>query len=345
MINLSRIDLRSDTLTLPKRGMKEAMANVALGDDVYGEDPTVNELEKIVAAMFGMEAALFCPTGTMTNQLGIKVHTQPGDEVICDKTAHIYLYEGGGIAVNSLCSVRPLEGKYGMISAASVQASINNPEDIHQPITSLVALENTTNKGGGAFYDFNEIIKIKEVCTQNNIALHLDGARLFNALAETEETPLDYGKTFDTISICLSKGLGCPVGSLLIGKKDKITKARRLRKLMGGGWRQAGGLAAAGIYALDNHVDLLKDDHKRAKELEKILNGLPEIEYINPVATNIVMAKLPNTIDSATFVNKLKENNIYCSSFGKDLVRFVTHLDFSDEQLNLFAERISNIKF
>ncbi|WP_407481834.1 threonine aldolase family protein [Elizabethkingia meningoseptica] len=328
------IDLRSDTLTQPTSGMRKAMQEALLGDDVYREDPTVNKLEEKAARMFGMEAALFCPTGTMTNQLAIKVHTRPGDEVICDKLSHIYLYEGGGIAMNAFSSVRPLDGEYGKLSATMVKDAVNNPDDIHQPITRLVALENTTNKGGGSIYDFNEIKKIKQICTDHNLILHLDGARLFNALIETPETPEDYGNVFDSISICLSKGLGCPVGSLLIGTRTFIEQARRARKAMGGGWRQAGGLAAAGIYALDHHISLLKDDHRRAKEVGKLLLENTVIERLYPVESNIVIGELPTTVLATDFVTQMKEKNILCSPFGKHLVRFVTHLDFTDEDLS-----------
>lgn len=336
-----KIDLRSDTLTLPTPQMQEAMNKAPLGDDVYGEDPSVNALEEKAAKMFGMEAALFCPTGTMTNQLAIKVHTRPGDEVICDKLSHIYLYEGGGIAMNAFSSVRPLEGDLGRITAKMVEENINNANDVHQPITRMVSLENTVNKGGGSIYDFNEIKKIKEVCHANGIILHLDGARLFNALIETDQTPLDYGKTFDSISICLSKGLGCPVGSLLLGKKSFIDQARRYRKAMGGGWRQAGALAAAGIYALDNHIALLKDDHHRAKEIGKMLAGNSWVEKVYPVSTNIILAQLPQNITSTDFVERLKQNEVYCVSFGKHLVRFVTHIDFTDEQLEVLRTRLA----
>ncbi|AZA77286.1 aminotransferase class I/II-fold pyridoxal phosphate-dependent enzyme [Chryseobacterium sp. G0186] len=334
------IDLRSDTLTLPTPEMKAAMERAEIGDDVYGEDPTVNKLEEKVAAMFGMEAALFCPTGTMTNQLAIKVHTQPGDEVICDQLSHVYLYEGGGIAMNAFASVHTLNGEYGKLNADMVKEAINNPNDVHQPITSLVVLENTTNKGGGSIYDFNEIKKIKKVCTDHNLILHLDGARLFNALIETDETPKDYGKTFDSISICLSKGLGCPVGSVLIGTSLFIKKARRARKAMGGGWRQAGGLAAAGIYALDNHISLLKNDHDRAQKVGQILMEHTEIIRLYPVETNIVIGQLPSAIEATEFVAKMKEKNILCSAFGKHLVRFVTHLNFTDNHLEMLESRL-----
>lgn len=335
-----KIDLRSDTLTLPTPAMQLMMNNAPVGDDVYGEDPSVNALEEKAAVMFGMEAALFCPTGTMTNQLAIKVHTRPGDEAVCDKLSHIYLYEGGGIAMNAFSSVRPLDGDLGRITAAMVEENINNSKDVHQPITRMVSLENTVNKGGGSIYDFNEIKKIKEVCSKNGIILHLDGARLFNALVETEETTLDYGKTFDSISICLSKGLGCPIGSLLLGEKSFIDQARRYRKAMGGGWRQAGGLAAAGIYALDNHIKLLKEDHRRAKAIGKMLANNSWVEKVYPVTTNIILAQLPGTITSDKFVKKMQELDISCVSFGKHLVRFVTHLDFTDEQLEALELRL-----
>lgn len=335
-----KIDLRSDTLTLPTAKMKEAMDKAPLGDDVYGEDPSVNSLEKKAAALFGMEAALFCPTGTMTNQLAIKVHTQPGDEVICDKLSHIYLYEGGGIAMNAFSSVRPLEGDLGRITASMVEENINNAKDVHQPISRMVSLENTVNKGGGSIYDFNEIRKIKSVCSNNDMILHLDGARLFNALVETRESMHDYGTTFDSISICLSKGLGCPVGSVLLGKRAFIDKARRYRKAMGGGWRQAGALAAAGIYALDHHIPLLKEDHRRAKEIGKLLSQNSWVETVYPVSTNIVLAQLPKHRTSQEFVTTLAEKDVHVVSFGKHLVRFVTHLDFSDEQLDALSSRL-----
>lgn len=334
------LDLRSDTLTLPTPEMKEVMHNALVGDDVYGEDPTVTALEEKAAVLFGMEAALFCATGTMTNQLAIKVHTRPGDEVICDKLSHIYLYEGGGIAMNAFSSVRTLDGDSGRITASMVAENINNPNDVHQPVTRMVSLENTMNKGGGSIYDFKEIKKIKEVCSQNNLVLHLDGARLFNALVETPETTLDYGKTFDSISVCLSKGLGCPVGSLLLGKQSFINQAKRFRKAIGGGWRQAGGLAAAGMYALDNHIELLKEDHRRAKEIGEMLSQNSWVEKVYPVSTNIILAQLPQHITAAAFVEKLKEKQVYCVSFGKHLVRFVTHLDFKDKQLEALKPRL-----
>jgi threonine aldolase len=341
MPSKNQIDLRSDTVTQPTTTMRDAMFSAPLGDDVFGDDPTINALENKATALFGMEAALFCPSGTMTNQIAIRVHTQPGSEVICDRLSHIYLYEGGGIALNSLSSVKLLDGDRGRLTASQVTEAIN-PDDIHAAKTSLVSLENTMNKGGGCYYDFAEIQKIKQVCTDHNLPLHLDGARLFNALVETNETPQQYGQVFNSISICLSKGLGCPVGSLLLGNKAFIKQARRVRKAMGGGWRQAGFLAAAGIYALDNHVNRLKEDHARAKQIGQILQSLPEVEYIYPIETNIVIFRLPETILAANYVQTLASKGILAVTFGKHLVRFVTHLDFGDEQLAQFEVRMKS---
>lgn len=338
-----RIDLRSDTVTKPTAEMLEAMAAAEVGDDVFGDDPTVNLLEKKIAEMFGMEAALFCPTGTMSNQLAIRTQCPPGSEVICDQLSHIYLYEGGGIALNAFSSVKTLAGDRGRITAQQVENAINNPNDIHQPITKMVSLENTVNKGGGCIYDFNEILKIKEVCKKNKLKLHLDGARLFNALVETDISPKTYGDTFDSMSICLSKGLGCPIGSLLVGTKDLIHTSRRFRKVMGGGMRQAGYIAAAGIYALDNHVERLKEDHKRAKAIGHILEGKSFIKGIYPIETNIVIVELAEQILATDFVEILTTKNIYSVPFGKHLVRFVTHLNFTDTDLAYFKKEINNM--
>jgi threonine aldolase len=340
-MNIPIIDLRSDTITKPSPAMLQAMMDAKVGDDVFGDDPTVNLLQEKAAEMFGIEAALFCPSGTMTNQLAIRVHCQPGNEVICDQLSHIFLYEGGGIALNAFSSVKTLNGDLGRISAEQVQNAINNAEDVHQPVTKLVSLENTMNKGGGSIYDFNEIKKIKQVSVENDLILHLDGARLFNALVETKETAKDYGKVFDTISICLSKGLGCPVGSLLLGTKEVIKKARRFRKVMGGGWRQAGFLAAAGIYALDNNIDRLKDDHQRAKAIGQILSKKDFVKAVYPITTNIVIFELPGDILAKDFVTTMANKGISCVTFGKHFVRFVTHLDFTDHHLELFEQNLS----
>jgi threonine aldolase len=334
------IDLRSDTVTRPTPAMREAMFTAPLGDDVFGDDPTVNALETKAAQLFGMEAALFCASGTLTNQLAIRTHTRPGDEVICDQLSHVYLYEGGGIMANAGASVALLAGKRGKLTTDLIRDAINNPADPHRPLSRLVCLENTINKGGGCYYTVPEITAIRQLCNETGLILHLDGARIFNALVETGETPASYGPLFDSISICLSKGLGCPVGSLLLGKADFIRQARRYRKLMGGGWRQAGFLAAAGIYALDNHVERLAEDHTRARQIGELLKQLPEVQEIYPIETNIVIFRLPDTILATDYVAKLAAKGIGAVTFGKHLVRFVTHLDFTDEMLAELAERL-----
>ncbi|OJV17075.1 MAG: threonine aldolase [Dyadobacter sp. 50-39] len=338
----TKIDLRSDTITRPTREMLEAMWSAEVGDDVFGDDPTVNALQEKAARLFGMEDALFCPSGTMTNQLAIRIHTRPGSDVICDKHSHIYLYEGGGIMLNAFSSVKLLDGDRGRLSAQQVSDAISPENDVHSTVTRLVSLENTMNKGGGCYYDFKEIEAIREVCSNRHIPLHLDGARLFNALVETGETPAQYGQVFDSISICLSKGLGCPVGSLLLGTRDMIREARRFRKVMGGGWRQAGFLAAAGIYALDHHVDRLKEDHSRARKIGELFAGRAEVAEVFPVDTNIVIIRLNEGISEMEYVSRLGQAGILAVTFGKGLVRFVTHLEFTDELLGIMAERLQN---
>lgn len=335
-------DLRSDTVTKPTRLMLEAMMTAEVGDDVFGDDPSVLNLETKAAHLFGMEAALFCVSGTMSNQLAIRIHCAPGSEVICDALSHIYLYEGGGIALNAFSSVRTITGDRGRLTAVQVDEAVNNPRDVHQPLTSLVSLENTVNKGGGSIYNFDEILSIREVCNKHNLRLHLDGARLFNALAETGESPKAFGEVFDTISICLSKGLGCPVGSLLLGSADVIRRARRFRKVMGGGWRQAGFLAAAGTYALDHHVGRLCDDHRRAKAIGTMLSGKSYVKQIYPIETNIVIFELAEQRLASDFVRAMKERQILCVPFGKHLVRFVTHLDFNDKQLGYLGDVLNS---
>jgi len=328
-----KIDLRSDTVTQPTKAMLKSMFSAKVGDDVFNEDPTIIELEQKAAAMFGKEAAIFCPSGTMTNQIAIKAHTRPGDEIICDQTAHVYNYEGGGIGFNSGCSVRLLQGDKGRFTVCDVTENINCADDVHRPLSRLVVIENTSNRGGGSIWDLNEIKNISESCKKNSLALHLDGARLFNALIEADETAIEHGNLFDSVSICLSKGLGAPVGSLLIGEKTFITQARRIRKVFGGGMRQAGYLAAAGIYALDHHISRLKEDHQRARHLGKLLEKLPFVTEVLPIQTNIVIFKLDEKMPSETFLKKLSENNILAVQFGKQTIRFVTHLDFNDEML------------
>lgn len=324
--------------------MLEAMWSAEVGDDVFGDDPTVNALEAKAAALFGMEAALFCPSGTMTNQLAIRTHCRPGDDVICDQLSHVYLYEGGGISANALASVSLAQGERGKLTPELIRAFIYSPLDPHKPLSRLVVLENTVNKGGGCYYTVPEIAAIRQVCAENDLRLHLDGARLFNALVETGDQPAAYGQLFDSISICLSKGLGCPVGSLLLGTSAFIAQARRYRKLMGGGWRQAGFLAAAGIYALDHHVNRLKLDHARARKIGALLSTLPVVEDLYPIDTNIVIFRLPDTLPAADYVAQLAEQAIRAVTFGPHLVRFVTHLDFTDEHLDALESRLAGVR-
>lgn len=322
--------------------MLEAMFAAKVGDDVFGEDPSVNELEKFSADMFGMEASVFCPSGTMTNQIAIKCHTQPGDEVICDVSSHIYQYEGGGIAFNSGASVKLIYGDKGRITAQQVLENIN-ADDVHKAHTSLVCLENTSNRGGGSCYEMDEIRSIREVCAQNNLILHLDGARLFNALVEKKQSAKEYGDLFHSISICLSKSLGCPVGSLLLGKKDFIKKARRVRKVFGGGMRQAGYLAAAGIYALKNNIERLKQDHDHAKAISEALRKKDFVGEMLPVETNIIIFGVQQPWTAKSFVDKLKEFDILGHPISPTQVRLVLHLDINPEMVQKTIDVINKL--
>jgi threonine aldolase len=312
--------------------MKEAMFAAPVGDDVFGEDPSINKLETAAARLFGMEAGLFCPSGTMTNQIAIKVHTQPGDEVICDTTAHVYQYEGGGIALNSGASVKLLHGDRGRITAEQVAAAVN-AEDIHKAHTSLVCIENTSNRGGGSCYRLDEIEKIRTVCDENNLALHLDGARLFNAMIAENKTPETYGTVFHSISICLSKGLGCPVGSVLLGNETFIKKSRRIRKAFGGGMRQAGYLAAAGLYALQHHITRLQEDHDHAQQLAAALEEAPYVSSILPVETNIIIFNVKAPFTAAEVVGRFKERQLLAYAIAPMQVRLVVHLDITPEMI------------
>lgn len=325
-----KIDLRSDTVTKPSKGMLEAMIQAEVGDDVFGEDPTVKLLENKVAQMFGKNQALFFPSGTMANQTALKLHTNPGEQVICDKYAHIYNYESGGASFNSGLSCKLIDGKRGMFTAEQVVEAIN-PSDYWYAKTSLVEIENTTNKGGGACWDLNEIKKIKEVCQENSLGLHLDGARLWNAIVEKNNDPKDFGDLFDTISVCLSKGLGCPVGSLLVGNSDIMENAIRIRKVFGGNMRQAGYLAAAGLYALQYNINRLAEDHQKAKEIGKVLSSLPYIKKVEPIETNIIIFELQQNVNETHFVNVLKEKDILIIGMGGGKLRMVTHLNYNDK--------------
>jgi len=336
------IDFRSDTVTLPTPAMLAYMQSAPVGDDVFGEDPSINALEAKTAGLFGMEAGLFCPSGTMTNQLAIKTHTQAGDEVICEELSHIYQYEGGGIASNSGASVKLLHGNRGRITADQVLAAIH-PDDVHKPISKLVSLENTCNRGGGACYDFSEIEAIQKVAKSNGLGLHLDGARIFNAIVHKKEDPKQYGKVFDSISICLSKGLGAPVGSVLLGSTPFIKKARRWRKVFGGGMRQAGSLAAAGIYALDNHIERLKEDHTKALNIKDALLKKDFVKEIFEVETNIVIAHIEGKYNATQLAAVLKEKNILVIAMTPALIRFVVHLDITNEMLASTLETIEKL--
>jgi threonine aldolase len=327
---MRNVDLRSDTVTKPTPGMLEAMMSAKVGDDVFGEDETINELEDKAAAIFGTEAGIFCPSGTMTNQIAIKCFTQPLDELIADQTAHIYRYEGGGIAFNSGVSTRLLNGYRGIITAEMIEPEIN-AENIHYPHTSLVALENTVNKGGGSCYTLEQIKPIAELCKTKGLKLHLDGARIFNALTHTGDKAADYGKYFDGISVCLSKGLGAPVGSVFLSDKETIKYARRIRKVFGGGMRQAGFLAAAGIYALDHHVERLSIDHAHAQILAGALAKCAAVAQVLPVETNLILF---DTVEpAALLLDKLAAHGIIAMSTDKHRIRFVLHLDVHAEQV------------
>ena len=325
------INLLSDTVTKPTKNMRLAMANAEVGDDVFQEDPTVNALQNRMAEMFGHEAALFCPSGTMTNQIAINVHTNPLEEVICDYTSHIYQYETSGYAYNARVGINLLHGEYGKINADLVEQAVKSKYD-WLPISKLVVLENSTNKGGGNYYNLDEQKAIKTICEKHNLKLHLDGARLFNVIAETKESTLDIGACYDSISICLSKGLGAPVGSVLISDKKTIDKARRFRKVMGGGMRQAGIIAAGCMYALDNHVDRLSEDNQNAKEIGLFLSGLSFVEEVMPVKTNIVIFSLKERM-AQPMVDQLKLNGILASAFGPQQIRFVTHMEITSDMI------------
>jgi len=342
-ISATMIDFRSDTVTKPTPAMEDAMMQAKIGDDVFGEDPSVNQLEQMGASMLGFETGLFCPSGTMTNQIAIKVHTQPGDEVICDYLSHIYQYEGGGIAFHSGASVKTLQGDRGRINADQVTGAVN-AIDVHKAKTSLVVLENTSNRGGGSCYEMNDIQLIKNICSNNSLKLHLDGARLFNAIVARNEDPLFYGNNFDSISICLSKGLGCPVGSLLLGNKEFILKARRIRKLFGGGMRQAGFIAAAGIYALENHIDRLQTDHENAGLIEKEIVVHPLVETVLPVETNIIIFNLKPGKTAVEWVGDMKKAGILGYAIAPQQVRLVTHLDISAEMIETTIDWIRSYR-
>jgi threonine aldolase len=336
------IDFRSDTVTKPGTGMMDAMMKAAVGDDVFREDPTVIRLEKRMAEQFNMESGLYCASGTMSNQVAIASHTRPGDEVICEQESHVFYYEGGGIAYNAGCQTKTLAGDRGRIRAEQVLKAIN-PNDVHKARTSLVTLENTSNRGGGSCYDLKEIKKIRTVCNEHQLILHLDGARLFNALVAKNENPADYGALFHSISVCFNKGLGCPAGSMLLGSEKFIQQARRVRKVFGGGLRQAGFLAATALYALDHHVERLSLDHQRAKKIGGALQNHPLVKTVLPVETNLVIFELNEGEDPRRFISQLKEKDILLLPISESRLRIVTHLDISEEMLDLFLKALIHI--
>ena len=338
------INLVSDTVTRPTREMLEHMFQAKVGDDVFKQDPSINQLEAKVASFFGMECALFFPSGTMANQTAIKLHTQPGEQLIADTYAHIYNYEGGGVSFNSGVSCKLLPGHRGMITATQVEEAINPPDFYHSPLTTLVSLENTTNKGGGACYDMEELFKIKEVCQKHNLHFHLDGARLWNALVAKNQNPLIYGQLFDTISVCFSKGLGAPIGSALLFSKEKLNQVMRIRKVLGGGMRQAGYLAAAASYAMDHHLERLSDDHRRAQELSQVLKATSWVNQVEPVETNIVIFSVKNHLEDSKVMEVFKQKNIAISALGKGKLRLVTHLDYKEVMHTYVRESIEKMK-
>lgn len=336
------VDLRSDTVTKPTKEMLDAMFSAQVGDDVFDEDVTVKQLEHRLAEMFGKPRALFFPSGSMANQTALKLHTQPGEQVICDKTAHIYNYEAGGASFNSGISCKLIDGDRGMFNANQVKAAIN-PDAFYYAKTTLVEVENTANRGGGSCWDFDELIKIKAVCDEYQLGYHLDGARLWNALVEKNESTKQYGQLFNTISVCLSKGLGCPIGSVLIGDDHIMKNAVRIRKVFGGNMRQVGYLAAAGLYALDHHVDRLIEDHKKAKEIGAILKTLTFIKSVEPVETNIIIFELKSHVDETKFVNTLADHQIKIIGMGSGKLRIVTHLDYTSNMHDYFLSTLKKI--
>lgn len=335
------IDLRSDTVTKPTPGMLAAMTAAAVGDDVFGEDPSVNELERRTAALFGHEAALFVPSGTMSNQIAVRVHCRPQDEVLLETTSHIYLWEAGGAAALSGVTCRTLDGRNGLLDASDFAGKIR-PDDVHAVRTRLVSIENTHNRGGGTIYSPDTISGIWAWAKQHGIAMHLDGARIWNAIVATGVPAKTWGGMFDTVSVCFSKGLGTPVGSALIGPRDLIKQARRYRKLFGGGMRQAGFLAAACLYALDHHVDRLAEDHANAQIIAAAVADVPGLTLAPPrVETNLVWFEVSESLGTAREVgDRLKTAGVLVAVLGERVIRAVTHLDVPREQCERAAAAI-----
>lgn len=343
-LNNKLVDLRSDTLTKPTAAMREAIAGAEVGDDVFAEDPTVNKLQNLVAGLLGKEAALFVPSGTMGNQIAINCLTRPGDEVICDANSHIYNYEGGAPALLSGVQIHPVHGQFGHLTAQQVEMEIR-PTDHHFAQTRLVVLENTHNRAGGTIFPLEQIRDISHLARAKGLKMHLDGARLWNAHVATGIPLDDYAKYFDTVSVCLSKGLGAPVGSVLTGSAQIIDEAHRFRKLYGGGMRQAGILAAAGIYAIENNLKRMAEDHARAKKLAACLNGFEGVKVnLDITETNIVIAEFDTDIYSVEKLNTaLQQNGVLGIPFSHSKIRFVTHLDLDESDIDLAINIFKNI--
>lgn len=338
------IDLRSDTVTVPTQEMREAMAQAPVGDDVYGEDPTVNRLEEIAALKMGKEAALFLPSGTMANQVAVLTHCQRGEEVIMEAQAHVFYYEVAGLAVLAGVQTRPIPGINGKLSPRQIEEGIR-PTDIHVPRTSLICLENTHNRAGGIVTTPEELAEIRKVADKYQIPIHLDGARIFNATIALNRDVKELVTDVDSVMFCLSKGLASPAGSILVGKKEFIQQARKMRKLLGGGMRQAGILAAAGIISLEKMINRLTTDHENATLLAKELNGVGGIKVdLSKVQTNIVLLDLSETLTNApSLLDKLAERNVRASQFGPYTVRLVTHKDIRLEDVEETIRRFKSI--
>lgn len=337
------INLISDTVTKPSQEMLRYMMDCDVGDDVFKEDPTVNKLEKKVAIMFNMDKALFFPSGTMANQTAIKINTNPGDQLICSKTAHVYNYEGGGVSFNSGVSCKLIDKDRGFFNAQDVLKAINPPDFYHSPRTGLVCVENTTNKGGGACWDMKDLREISDLCRHNHLKYHLDGARIWNASVKKGIDLSLFGELFDTISVCLSKGLGCPVGSLLLCSEEDFNKAIKYRKIFGGGMRQSGYLAACGLFALENNIERLKEDHRKAKEIEEVLKSLYFVKDVEEVETNIIIFEINSDYSSETFINKLQKKGVKLIGMGDGKLRLVTHLNYSDIHHEAFINILSKL--
>jgi threonine aldolase len=326
------IDLRSDTVTRPTKGMRQAMADAEVGDDVFGDDPTVIRLETRVAELFGMQRAVFVPSGTMANQISIRAHTEPGNEIICHESSHVYLYEGGAPAALAGCSLRLLTGERGMFSADDVERAIR-PDDQHFPKTTLVVVENTQNRGGGSVWSLDAIAAIRDVARKHGLKMHLDGARILNACVAAKASPAGYARHFDSATICFSKGLGAPVGSAVAGSTEFIARARRFRKMYGGAMRQAGILAAAAEYALNHHVERLADDHQNARVLADALSACGCLKVVPP-ETNIVYFDIDEKLGTAKqFAESLRDRGVWTIPVAPQRIRAVTHLDVSPSDI------------